>query len=174
MPGPQLRMSMTDFSNVPAVQMPPGYQLRTYRPGDEQAWADIMNRAGMGSWNVEKARAELFASPRFVPQGCFLATCHEVPVSAATAFLEDPPNNEVGQLHMVATRPEHRGRGLARQCSLAVVHFFSGRGFREVYLLTDDFRLAALKMYLTMGFQPSYYQGAGEERWAPIRRSLGL
>jgi mycothiol synthase len=172
---PQLRMSMIDFSNLPPVDTPPPYQLRTYRPGDEQPWADIMNSTGqMGSWTADKVSEHMTTSPRFIPEGMFFAIFNGDPISTACAFLDDPANHDVIQLHMVATKPEHQGKGLAKVCSLAVVHFCAHLGFTEVYLRTDDYRLPALKMYLKMGFDPSYVEGAGEDRWAEVRRTLGM
>ena len=172
---PQLRMHMTDFSNLPPVETPAGYLLRTYRLGDEQAWADIMNSTGqMGSWTAEGVRDRITASPRFIPEGMFFATFNGDPLSTACAFLDDPANHDVVQLHMVATKPEHQGKGLAKVCSLAVIHFCAARGFKEVYLRTDDHRLPALKMYLKMGFEPSHLEGAGQDRWAEVRCRLGM
>jgi len=175
MPQPQLRMAMTDFAHLPPVEAPAGYELRTYRQGDEQHWADIMNSTGqMGSWTAEKVERDITGSPRFIREAMFFATWDGTPVSTACAFLDDPSSREVIQLHMVATKPEHQGKGLAKVCSLAVMHYSAEHGCKEVYLRTDDFRVPAVRMYLKMGFQPSYVDGAGEERWQGVLRALGM
>ena len=41
-PPPQLEMLRAHLDDLPAIQVPEGYELRTYRPGDDQAWCDIM------------------------------------------------------------------------------------------------------------------------------------
>ena len=47
-------------------------------------------------------------------------------------------------------------------------------GYRRVYLSTDDFRLPALKVYLTVGFEPLMYADDMPARWSAVRRKLGL
>ena len=34
--------------------LPAPYGLRTYQPGDEAAWIDLLNAAGFPNWNLEK------------------------------------------------------------------------------------------------------------------------
>ena len=49
-------MNRPDLAGLPPVAVPPGYEFRTYRPGDEAAWGAIMN-TGIGSdWTVEQVR----------------------------------------------------------------------------------------------------------------------
>ena len=169
---PQLRMRMTDYSKLPPVEMAEGYEWRTYREGDEQGWLGIVNSCGMGPSTVEEVRRTLTATERFLPEGMFFAVTQGEAVSTATGYPAEKGSTASGQLHMVATKPEHRGKGLAKALSLAVVHFFAQRGFGEVYLWTDDWRVPALKMYVRMGFEPSYYEGADEARWAAVLASL--
>lgn len=70
---PQLRMRRTTLDQLPAMQVPLPYRLRTYRPGDEAAWAEIMN-TGIGTdWTAEKCREQLTSRPQFLPEGLFFA-----------------------------------------------------------------------------------------------------
>jgi tRNA-Thr(GGU) m(6)t(6)A37 methyltransferase TsaA len=164
-PRPQLRMRRPDLAGLPPVEMPEGYALRTYRPGDEAAWAAIMN-TGIGSGQTaELCRQKLTGLPQFDPEGLFFATHDGTPIGSACAWVLRPGEREAGELHMVCVLPEHRGHGLGYWLSLAVLHRFAERGFQHAGLNTDDFRLAAVKTYLELGFQPEHTHPGDAERW---------
>jgi ribosomal protein S18 acetylase RimI-like enzyme len=61
-----------------------------------------------------------------------------------------------GSLHMVCALSEHRGQGLGRLVSLAALHYLRDHGFPCAILHTDDWRLAAIRSYLGLGFVPAY------------------
>ena len=174
MPG-QLRMERHDYAGLPQAAIPDDYVLRSFRPGDEAAWSALINLAGdMGAWTPERACVELIDSPRFDPEALFFAEHAGTVVGTACAYPDAPDDLELGQLHMVATAPEHGGRGLGRAVSLAALRYFERRGFRRVYLLTDDWRSAALKLYLGLGFEPVMSGTNHAARWRSIREQLGV
>jgi mycothiol synthase len=45
-------------------------------------------------------------------------------------------------------------------------------GYRRIYLLTDDFRLPAIKTYLRLGFVPFLFEEGMEQRWREVLRRL--
>jgi len=45
-------------------------------------------------------------------------------------------------------------------------------GYQRIYLLTDDFRLPALKTYMNVGMAPFLYAADMQGRWKEIRRQL--
>ena len=47
---------------------------------------------------------------------------------------------EIGGVHMVAVAPAHKGKGLGRAVTLAVLHKFRDEGLSAAELLTDDHR----------------------------------
>ena len=63
---PQLCMRLTiePGSNIPISNLPVGYELRGYEPGDESKWADLINLGGLvrnsmpiellNIWNLQK------------------------------------------------------------------------------------------------------------------------
>lgn len=163
----QLRMVRRSFDRLPEICIPDGYELRTYQPGDETAWAEIMN-SGIGSWAVEKVHQELTGNPRFRADALFFITFEGKPVASACAWVHDPGETEKGYLHMVCALPEHRGKQLGYQVTLAVLHYFRDHGFKEVWLSTDDVRIPAMKSYLRLGFEPFSEDDAHRERWANV------
>jgi mycothiol synthase len=46
------------------------------------------------------------------------------------------------------------------------------RGYQDIYLLTDDFRLPALKTYLGLGWEPILFSSEMEARWQKIFAAL--
>ncbi len=175
-------MCRPTLDSLPAVEVPEGYRLRTYTPGDETAWAEIMGaEGGIGrDWTVEKVRERLVDHPQFEPAGLFFVTSDAEagrPVASACAWHDSPEERVLGNVHMVCALPSHRGRGLGRLVTLAVLHYLHVRGFQSADLSTDDPRLAAIKTYLGLGFVPVYLtdperQDDHEARWSAIFSTL--
>lgn len=158
------------------AEPPAGYVLRTYRPGDEAAWAQIMD-GRIGEWDVKKAKAALFDQPCFEPGAMFFAVNASSGTAVGSACLwesaEDPP--DTGRLHMVAVVEEHRGHRLGEVLVTAVLSAAKSRGLARVVLTTDDWRLGAVKTYLKLGFAPVLnvkHEDHGE-RWTALKEKLG-
>ena len=75
---------------------------------------------------------------------------------------------ESGYLHMVCVLPEHRGKQIGHALNLAALRWFRDRGFKEVWLSTDDWRIPAIKSYLRLGFEPFYPDDSHRERWQAV------
>lgn len=183
MPEQQLRMMRPGLEDLPKISVPDGYALRTYRPGDEEAWCEIMN-TGIGTdWTAEKCRRELTEREEFMADGCFFATRSgatrsgatrtEEAVATACAYDVQPQGISAAQVHMVCAKPAHRGRGLGRLVTLAVLHFMRERGYAAAFLGTDDFRVPAVKTYLGLGFIPDYIEDSHRSRWSAVFAKAG-
>jgi mycothiol synthase len=173
----QLRMRRSDLESLPPVEMPAGYRLRTYAPGDEAAWARIMNTGIGQSHTAEKCRENLIDRPQFRPEGLFFAvTDGGDAVGSACAWRRSAEEECTGYVHMVCALPEHRGYRLGYWLSLAVLHRFREWGMREAILDTDDFRLPALRIYLDLGFLPLLREEdpTQPERWRNVAAELGV
>jgi mycothiol synthase len=46
-------------------------------------------------------------------------------------------------------------------------------GYRRIYLLTDDFRLPAIRIYLALGYAPLFHTPGMQERWQAVLRPFG-
>jgi GNAT superfamily N-acetyltransferase len=173
----QLRMHRAHLNDLPPVVMPAGYRLRTYQPGDEEAWAQIMNTGIGENHTVESTRADLIERPQFRPEGLFFVmTDAGEAVGSACAWRISSAGDETGYVHMVCVRPEHRGHHLGYWVTLAVLHYFRTGGMRDAILETDDFRLSALRIYLELGFVPVLRDDdpTQPERWQKLAPQLGI
>jgi mycothiol synthase len=172
MPQPQLEMRRPHLDRIPEYPLPDDCGLRAYRPGDEVAWAEIMNECVGSGWTAEKCRKSLLEQPQFEAAGLFFAVCGTRPVGSACAWRKTAEERTVGYLHMVGVLRSHRGKRLGWAVSAEVLRYLRHRGFAEVRLLTDDWRLSAIRSYLGMGFEPHPSHESHPERWKKVHEQL--
>lgn len=171
----QLRMVRPDLDNLPKLELPLGYGMRTYREGDEVHWANIISDSFGGKQRTaEDTRNEITGQERFVPDGFYFATHDGTPVGTACAWRQTVDETEVGYVHMVGVASAHTGHKLGKWVSLAVLIYFREHGFRCAMLDTDDFRIPAIKTYLNLGFVPVYIEDGQPKRWQVIFEKLKL
>ncbi|MBT3603196.1 MAG: GNAT family N-acetyltransferase [Candidatus Latescibacteria bacterium] len=173
-PHPQLEMIRDHLDALPDIHIPEGYAVRTYQPGDEPAWCRIMEGHVGENWTVEKCRDRLTQNERFKPENLFFIIHQGRPVASTCAWTSDKVSPEIGLVHMVAAQPEHRGKGLGHLLNALVLHRLKELGHQKAYLLTDDWRLAAIKSYLSSDFRPLNTHESHPERWDQIFEELGV
>ena len=156
----------------PVIRVPSGYALRTFRPGDEPRFYEVMALSGWPGWNDEKLQPWL---AKVLPDGWFMLV-HKKRVGAdgdivATAmclhnYMGIHPFQ--GELGWLASDPVHAGKGLGMVVCAAVTRRFIGAGYRNIRLYTEDFRLPAIKTYLKLGYVPVLYVPEMQTRWQAI------
>ena len=77
-----------------------------------------------------------------------------------------------GDVGWIAADPAHTGRGLGMAVTAAVTTRFIEAGYRNIHLYTEDFRLAALKVYLKLGYIPLLYTPEMPARWQAVCTQL--
>jgi mycothiol synthase len=162
-------MRRESLEGLPALVVPDGLELRTFRAGDEARWAELMTGA-IGAWDEESTARLFLGDPGVRQEGIFLLATGDDCVATATD--KRLPEIELGYLHMVAVHPTYRTRGLGRCISLAALVHMRERGCRRVALDTDDFRLPAIRTYLGLGFAPDMLEADHAERWRTIFAEL--
>lgn len=173
----QLYMVHPSPGSPGAPRPPEGVALRTYREGDERAWGEIIDATDMAAdHDPGKVRQILTGQSRFDPAGLFFACDAKTgqPLATACAWWSGAFGRLRPTLHMVAARPQAKGRALGRLVCQAVLDYFARRGRREVILSTDAHRLPALVTYLGLGWLPMRFV-RGEDhagRWEASFRKL--
>lgn len=174
-PMPQLQMLYPPhrFASLPEPPLPPGYRLRQLRPGEEEQYLALMRSVGFAEgWTVADVQRRWRHA---LPGGFFVVEYEPTGELVATAIANHAPTEQhphAGVLDWVATTPEHRGRGLGKVVTAAVVRLLVQRGYERIYLLTDDWRLPAIATYLSLGWEPYIYDEQMRERWERVMAQL--
>ena len=176
-PQPYLQLQMVwpapRFATPPVAHVPPGYTLRTYQPGDEPGFYQVMALAGWPGWDDEKLRPWIAR----IPPGSWFMIIHDATNTlVATAMgLHDHSDDHPfgGELGWVAADPAHHGKGLGTAVCAAVTARLIAAGYQNIHLYTEHWRLAAIKLYLKLGYVPFLYTPEMPERWRVICTQLG-
>jgi mycothiol synthase len=122
-----------------------------------------------GTWDRARLDGMLAGDRAPMPlDGIFFATQGDRPVGAACAFLHEGERGDVAELGWVVVHPSHRGLGLGLQVCRAVLCFVPDVGHRCIYLLTEDFRLPAIRIYLRLGFEPEMADPSRPAWWTAL------
>lgn len=165
---PQLHMRR-HLAELPPIVVPFPYALRNLTADDVDAWRRLLARTGdLGEWTYERG-ARFFEPDGGMPlDGAFFLTHDDNPIATAQLHLRpDGPYAGLAELGWVAVDREHRGQGLARVVCLAVMHV-AAREHQEIFLRTDDHRIAAIRTYLSLGFEPWMYDASAPARWGAL------
>lgn len=167
----QLVMEKGDLAGVPEPALADGYVLRNYREGDEAGLSRVYTAAFLGCETEEDVHEKMVAHACFTPARLFVLENKGHVVGTAAAWLEatDPG---AGYLHMLGVIPDHRGKGLGKALTVATLHYTRDEGFTRQRLLTDDWRVPALCLYLGLGYYPVYTDDTHPERWEAIAEKL--
>jgi putative NIF3 family GTP cyclohydrolase 1 type 2/GNAT superfamily N-acetyltransferase len=168
---PQLQMWRRHLADLPGLSPPEGYVVRTFQPGDEVGWRVVLNSTGsLGSWTEERVAKQLEQCGG--PAHVFFVTHAGRPVATACVVRHDQEERTLWEVGWVGADPLHQGKGLGYQVVLAALHRIRELGGNEAYLLTDDWRLPAIKTYLNLGFEPDMDHESYSARWAEVRERL--
>ena len=165
---PQLIMWYTR-PDAPPLEEVPECSVRSYRPGDEEQWLALLQANGqLGAWDRARLDAVLGEAhlQYFVECRGRLAACTGI----NDRERDGEPCWEIG---WVAVHPDFQGRGLGTLITGAALARAVELGRRPIYLLTDDFRVPALRCYLKLGFVPGDGHASYRERWRAIFAGLG-
>lgn len=166
----KLCMRKTDLDKLPPFMLPAGYGLHTHIEGNERAWEKLIEKAFNIPYTFEEA---MIGVGDYSPEHILYISKDGKDIATATAIEFHLFPGE-GLFHMIATDPEARGLGAGRLACEAALHQIAARGFKTAVLRTDDERLPAIKLYLSLGFVPFFVDDTQEERWNKIYEKLGV
>ena len=182
LPPKQLTMVIDEatVSRLLDVALPPGYVIRAPRVSDTASWTDTLQAGGFDMWTEEKVReyledAERREGSRVVEQGGRIVAgtfASRIPKRPPTPNVHGEDRLEEAVLDYVVTHPDHQGRGLGRATCAEVSRFFIARGYKTVSLGTDDWRLPAIHVYLSLGYRPVMNRNDMSARWAAVYEKL--
>lgn len=161
---------------VKPVMLPEGYSVRRFdgTEKDIDAWVDICKNGLLGPDAGREAFQSTMVEYQDLDVRNIIFIVHgDNAVATVTPVVHD---GGLGYVHMVACRPDQRGKGLGNALNRLVMRFLYDAGCDRAYLTTDDFRLAAVKSYLSADFMPVLYgdEAQMERRWADVFEKLGV
>jgi GNAT superfamily N-acetyltransferase len=170
-----LKMTRDHLRDIPAFPLPEGYGLRTFQPGDEQAWARIERRVDEFATEAEALRefdAYFGGDVAALSTRCFFLTdAHGKPIGTASAWWSDLDGETRGEVAWVGIVPEHQGKGLAKPLLSAVMRRLA-QSHERAWLRTQTISYRAVDLYLNYGFAPYPRQPEDEEGWRIIEDLL--
>ena len=164
-----MRISREVVIQLPDIKLPASYELREYRHGDEQGWIDLLQFGSFLEWTVERFLS-FIANPER-EEGSRLIVNEDRILAATFASREDIPGT-IGALDFVVNHPEYRGIGLGRAVCTAVMKHLAKQSYESIVLYTDDWRLPAIGLYLSLGFVPQMTREDMPSRWEAVTMQL--
>jgi mycothiol synthase len=145
--------------------------VRRARVEDSGALAAVLGRAyPTESWGTAATERELFGDETV---RATLVVEAEGRLVATASLQVRPDAPECGWLRWVATEQDRRREGLARALVIDVLAIAEQEGCREARLRTETDRVAAIALYLQLGFEPLARSAREREAWEEVIRLLG-
>ena len=139
---------------LPEPMVPPGVQIRTFVPGqDERDWLRV-NAAAFAN-HPEQAFIDFddledrMAEPWFDPSGFFVATIDGIMVGF---HWTKQHQDQLGEVYVLGIEPSAAGRGLGKALLLTGLRSLQQRGSTRVELYVEANHRAAIGLYLSYGF----------------------
>jgi mycothiol synthase len=155
---------------VPEPDVPSRYQLRIYRPGEDQQVIDLLSSDGevMSKSEWQQYRDML------LPNGLFLIEESATRSLVASAGAVHNPNAgryyfpSGGELGYLIVAQAHRRQGLGEAVCRATVHRMLSAGYESIRVCVQEHRAPAIRTYLQLGFEPFVHSGEVEQRWRRV------
>lgn len=172
-PLPQLALEHDHLDQVAPPQIHKGYHMRALEEGDVEGLAELYERCNL-SWGTagetqSGIRNQLSSKPHRV-----VIVEYQKRVVASGTVDQDERDASTSVMHLIGVLPEYRGKNLGRAVSEQVMRVAHQEGFNRQRLTTDDDRLAAISLYLRLGFRPLFLHASHPPRWRRIFKKLNL
>jgi len=169
---PQLRMIRYDLKNLPKIKLPVGYTVSSYQPGYAKFWTEIISASFEKQPEDFNFHNIMRMDASYRPERVKFITFNDIPVATSSAYHSSDFLPKYGYIHYVGSMPGHTGKKLGFWISLACLHQMRQDNFSGAWLSTDDFRLAAIKTYLNLGFVPLLLHENQRQRWRNVLAEL--
>lgn len=158
----------------PMWHIPPYCHMVDYTQLEEamEKWLDIV-QYGLSDGRMDEAyyHAVMTSHPNYEESKCFFLLENKKPVATITVICDY--EKKEGYIHMVACQEAVRGKGYGTLLSKWALITLIKEGMETAYLTTDDWRIPAIRSYLSVGFEPDLSTEDFVNRWNRIRECLG-
>ena len=167
-----------DGADAVAPVLPEGITVKTFpeMPDAVNVWLDIvrfMSQAESAPAGEDYYDRLMRNWPHYDENMCYFLTVDGVPAATIAVVCNYPEKK--GYIHMVACKPEFRGRRLGHLLNDIALYTLKKEGMETAHLTTDDWRIPAIKTYLKAGFTPDLESEPDfRERWDKIHSAINL
>lgn len=150
--------------------------MRSFQDGDAENYLQLRQKGGFASSNWTNSHLQRLLA-KAVPEGLCLivdSKTNAIVASAAAEKTDYDDHPELGCLGWVMTDEAYRGRGLGKAVTLLAMQTLAKYGYQQFALLTDDWRLEAIKLYLKLGWKPWLADESMPTRWQNLCGKLNL
>ncbi|MBQ7637705.1 MAG: GNAT family N-acetyltransferase [Clostridia bacterium] len=172
----QLKMYYLPETPFEEEALPEGYSYSKYDPEkDLHKWCDCLRNGNLiGERTDEEMFRDEITNFKVInaAEDILFLDFNGEHIGTATAFVY--PDTNLGDMHQVGIREDHRGKGLARYLSQIVIKTLRERNVKMIALTTGEGRPAAVRSYLKAGFKPVEYDYGMEDRWRAFMQKYGI
>lgn len=167
---PQLVMRNPDITTLPPLILPENCKIfhHVENCGMETVWEDIIKSAFDHPFSFDF----LVKAGDYQPEYVLYLSRNNIPIATATA-VENPSYPGEGWYRMVGVKAGARGIGAGKLVALAALYALRDRGYTSALLSTDDHRIPAISLYLSLGFRPHDTHESHEKRWEKVFQTIG-
>jgi mycothiol synthase len=165
----QLEMVRPSRERVDVATMPAGYRRRPFIDGDEPAYNELFRLAWPYEGTLPHTRTHT------LPDGFLVVedeSTHQLVASCVAFAPETPAHGDNGSLGWLVVDPAHGRLGLGRILAATVTNRLLDEHYDLPWLGTEDDRLAAIRIYLALGWEPHLYEEGIGKRWREIVHRL--
>lgn len=143
---------------VPGIELPEGYELRSFRRGhDETAWCEVRNAGfakllGSETPITPEMVTEIVNGEGHLEGGMLLLYHGEKPIGVVRGSRDEYEGRPIMDIGPLAIIPEYQGKGLGRSLLRAALHFGAKEGYNRAILCVNAENERAKALYLQEGF----------------------
>lgn len=166
-----MQVFMRHTGPLPTVMrpVPDGFTVREATLADDQQLSVVLTAAFQEEWDIKRVRDVLLQAADVV-RTWVVVRGDEIVGTASERADERYPDD--GYVHWVGVSPTASGHRLGELITEACLVGSRERGLTTMVLQTDDFRQAAIRTYLRLGFLPEYRSDEERAGWTQAFRQL--
>lgn len=145
--------------DVPEVHLPEGYELKSFRPGqDEENWLTVRNAAfstlkGSETPITMEGVKKLLTDDDYLEGGMMILFDQEKPVGVIRGAADEYNADPIMNIGPVAILPDYQGRGLGQSLLRASLRFAREKGYKRTILSVNGENERAQALYIKEGFK---------------------
>ena len=157
-----------DHEDLPSNDIPEGFTVRSFNPGDAALLTEVQNSAFAASWGfcpntVEQIEYRSSMANTFHQGICFLFDGAKAAGYCWTCL--EPLNGSIrGVIGMIGVVPDYRGKGISRSILIAGMESLRTQNVADIGLQVDSSNTPGVRLYSSIGFEK-----VGELNWLERR-----